>query len=128
MLGDRRERLCEPPLHGRRKLGPQLLELLETLLEVLALRLEVGQALLLRLVFLARERIDLTERDAPRLDALDAMRQLGAIIAFSRLDRSGGLESARGFRDLGVDPRDLDLRGRDCGARLLELTPEVHLR
>ena len=118
----------EPTLHGRRELGPQLLELLEALLEVLALSLEVGEALLLRLVFLARERIDLNERDAPCLDALDAMRQLVAVIALAGSISSGGLESPRGFRDLGVDPRNLDLRGRHCGARLLELTPEVHLR
>ena len=43
VLGDRRERLGEAPLDRRRELGAQLLELLEALLEVLALRRELGR-------------------------------------------------------------------------------------
>ena len=86
------------------------------------------EALLLRLVLLARERIDLAERVAPRLEPLDALRELVAVVALGRLDRPGGLEPARGLGDLGVEPRELDLRRRDCGARLLELAPELHLR
>ena len=83
VVGDRRERLGEPPLDGRGELGPKLLELLEALLEILALRLEVVEALLLRLVLLARERVDLAERGAADLEPLDARRKLVAVVALA---------------------------------------------
>ena len=110
VLGHRRERLREAALDGRGQLGAELLELLEALLEVGALHLQVVEPLLLGLVLLARERIDLAERDAAVLESLDASDELGAIVSLGGLDVSRRVEPPRRVRDVGVDPRDLDLR------------------
>ena len=75
------ERLGEAPLDRLRELRAQLLELLQARLQVGALGLELGQPLLLELVLLLGERVDLAELDPPRLEPLDASRQLGAIVA-----------------------------------------------
>ena len=57
--------------------------------------LQVVEPLLLRLVLLARERIDLAERRAARLEPLDARRELVAVVALGRLDVARGLEPPR---------------------------------
>ena len=128
VLGDGRERLGEPALDRGGELCAQLLELLQALLEIGALRLEVVETLLLRLVLLPRERVDLPERRAARLEPVDAGRELVAVVALRRLDLARGVEPSRRLRDVGVDARELHLGGCHGGARLLELAPEVHLR
>ena len=127
VLRDRRERLGEAALDRRRELGAELLELLEALLEILALRPQVVEALLLGVVLLSRERIDLTERGATYLEPFDAARKLVAILSLGRLDVARRLETPRSVCDVGVDPRDLDLGCGHGRARLLELAPQIHL-
>ncbi len=123
MLGDRRERLREPALDRLGELGPQPFELLQALLEILPLSREIVEPLLLRLVLLARQRIDLTERRTARLETLDTGRELVPIVALRRCHSSRRLESAGRFARLRVDSRDLDLGGRERRARLVELRP-----
>ena len=101
--GDGVEGLREAPLDRRRELRAELLELVEALFEVLALRLQVREALLLGLVLLAGERVDLPERAASRVEPFDACPKLLAVVALGRLDLTGGLEPPRRVRDVGVD-------------------------
>src|SRR5262249_44704493 len=68
------------------------------------------------------------EPGAPRLEAFAAGRQLVAVVALGRLDRSGGVEPATGILGLAVDPRELDLGRGEPLARLLELLSELDLR
>src|SRR6266516_3813183 len=105
---DRGEGLVEAPLDGLGELGPKLLELLQARLEVGALGHELGEALLLALVLLLRERVDLAEGFAAALEPLDPRRQLLAVVAFGRL-RAGVLEPAPRLRGLGVEPRTVDV-------------------
>src|SRR5215210_3000464 len=105
MLADRGERLVEAPLDGLCQLHAQLLELLQARLEILALLDELGQALLLALVLLLRQRVDLPERLAAALQALDPLR---ALVALGRL-RARLLQAPPGFRCLTLEPRPLDV-------------------
>src|SRR6185436_8390136 len=126
--GDGVEGCREAPLDSRRELDAQRIELLETPLEILALHLQVRQSLLFGLVLLACERIDLAERDAPRLEPLGARRELITVVAFGRLDVTRGLKAPRRVARLGVDACDLDLgRGERSGC-LVELLAEADLR
>ena len=67
VVSDGCERLLEAALDGLGQLVAQALELLQALLEVGALLAELGQALLLALVLLLRQRIDAAERLAAPL-------------------------------------------------------------
>ncbi len=119
---DRREGVVEAPLDGLGELGPELLELLQARFEILALSDELGEALLLALVLLLRERVDLAEGFAAALEPLDPRRQLLAVVAFGRL-RAGVLEPAPRLRGLGVEPRTVDVDGRPPLARLCGRPP-----
>ena len=114
VLRDGLERLGEPALDRRRELGAERVELLEAALEVLALRLQVGEPLLLRLVLLAGKRVDLAQRHPPRLETGDARRELVAVVASARLDLACRLEPARRVARLGVDACDLHFGSREC--------------
>src|SRR4029079_12715432 len=87
------ERFREALLDGACKIVAQRLELLQARLEVRPLRRELGQALLLLVVLLLRERIDLTKRFAPTLVAFDLVRELVSVVALRRLGL-GRLETA----------------------------------
>ncbi len=112
------ERLGEPPLHGLVELVPELRELLEALLEVLALRGQVAEVLLLALVLLGGERVDLPELLAPAAKPLGALEQRLAVVALRRLD-TGGLEPPLRLAPLGLEACQLDVDrarpGRDLG-------------
>ena len=112
------ERLGEAPLDRLRELRAQLLELLQARLQVGALRLELRQPLLLERVLLLGERVHLAELDPPRLEPLDASRQLGAIAVVRRLGVGLVAPPARIGR-VGFDPGELDLDlGRSLGCVL----------
>src|SRR5688572_23747770 len=92
VLSDGRERLREAALDRRGELRAELLELDQALLEVDALRLQVVEPLLLGLVLLTRERVDLAERGAARLEPFDASCELVAIVSLRRLHRAGRVQ------------------------------------
>ena len=104
------ERLREPPLDRLVELVPELRELLETLFQVLSLRLQVGEVLLLALVLLGRERVDPSELLAAAAKALDPVEDRLAVVALGRL-RAGGLEPAERLAALGFEAGELDI---DC--------------
>ena len=80
-----RVRLLEARSTVSRQLGAQLLELLERALEVLALLDELLEPLLLPRVLLGGERVDLAERLAAPLEALDLRPQLVGLLVGQRL-------------------------------------------
>ena len=67
---DGREGLGEPRLDGLRQVVAKLLELVQAALQILALRRQLLQALLLGVVLLLRERVHLAERLTPALAAV----------------------------------------------------------
>ena len=87
VLRDGSEGLREPALDRLGELRAQPLELLEAPLEVLALRLQVGQPLLLGVVLLLGERVHLAERRSARLEPLGSGGELVAIVALGGLCR-----------------------------------------
>ena len=101
-------RVGEAALHRCSELVAQVGELLQALLEVLALGLELHEPFLLRLVLLLRERVDLAELDSPQLEALRAGGELVAVVALGRL-RGRLLEPAARVCGLRLDPGQLDL-------------------
>src|SRR5262245_39496756 len=112
--------------HDRRgQLGAERIELLEAPLEVLALGLEIGEPLLLRLVLLPRKRIDLPECHPPRLEPLGPHGELAAVVAFRRLDVARSREAPGRVTRLGVDAGDLDLCSSQCGTCLVELLAQA---
>src|SRR3954469_9071230 len=105
----RGERLVEAPLDGLGQLVAQLLELLERRLEVGALRRELLEPRLLRVVLLLRERVHLAEPFAP---ALETLRDRGALIAVAPSRALVGprvLEPAPRLVGLRLDARHLDV-------------------
>ena len=127
VLCDSGEGLREAALDRRGELRAELLELVEASLEILALRLQVVEPLLLGLVLLARERVHLAERARRTSSRSTRVSELVTVVAFGRLDLACGLESPSQRPRLSVDPGDLDLRRGQARARLLELAAEVHL-
>jgi hypothetical protein len=118
MLGDRCVRVGEAALDRRSKLVAQVGELLQALLEVLALRFQLREPLLLGLVLLLRERVDLAELDPPLLETLGSGGELFAVVTLGRL---GGrlLEPSACVGSLRLDPGQLDLDlGRALGSVL----------
>ena len=101
MLLDGGKRLFEPPLDGLRQLAPQVLELGEAPLQVLALRLQLREPLLLGLVLLFRERVDLPQRLVPAPQALEPLAELLAVVALRRF-RAGRLEPTPRLLGLGL--------------------------
>src|SRR5581483_6959392 len=98
------------------QLGAQLLELLEAPLAVGALRRELVEAGLLRLVLLLRERVHLAERLSPALEPLRPLGELVPIVALGRLVGVRVLEPAARLVRLGLDAGGLDLdRGGGLG-------------
>src|SRR5215831_5529921 len=124
---DGREGLREPELDGLGELHPQLLELLEALLEVEPLRAKILEPLLLCLVLLPGERIHHPEPGAPRLEPVRLRRELVAVVALRGLGGSRRLEPPPRLVRLAVDARELDLGRREPLARLLELLPKLDL-
>ena len=86
MPGDRVEGLGKTPLDGLRELLAQTCELLEATFEILALRAEVVQPLLLSLVLLPCEWIDQTESPPTRFESRSSRRELVTIVALRRGD------------------------------------------
>src|SRR5262249_51582345 len=127
------EGLGETSLDRLRQLRAQLLELLEARLEILALRRELLEAGLLRVVLLFRERGDLAERLTPALEPappppLEPLRGLCERIAIAPLRALVGarvLEAPPRLVGLGLDPRQLHVDRRDrrrrVGQRLAQL-------
>src|SRR5690242_6532192 len=108
MLLDRGERLVEPPLDRLGQLPSQLLELCEAPLEVLPLGRQLGQALLLLLVLLLRERVDCTEGLTPALQTDEPLGERFLIVACCRLG-AGLFQPLAGSRLLGLEPGELDV-------------------
>ena len=112
MLLDGGERLVEAALDGLAQLVPQLLELREAPLEVLPLRRQLGESLLLRVVLLLGERVDRAECFPSALQADEPFCQRLPIVPFGRLGTCALQPPARG-RLLGLEPGQLDVdRGR----------------
>src|SRR3954469_4029024 len=120
------ERLLEAPLDRLGQLLPQLLELCEAPLEVLALRRELRQPLLLLLVLLLRERMDRAERLTPALKPEQALRQRLAIVALRGLG-AGIVDPSLRSGPLGIQPRELDLDRRRPLPDLRGFAPELGL-
>ena len=121
------ERLGEAPLDRLGQLGAQLLELGEARLEVLALRRELVEPLLLGVVLLLRERVDLAERLAAALEALRALGELVAVVAFGALLGARVLEPAPRLVGLRLDARDLDVDRRHARRRVRQRLPQLDL-
>src|SRR5581483_1436939 len=98
---DRGERLGEARLDRVRQVVPELLELGEALLEVVALGGQLLQPRLLRLVLLLRKRVDLAELLPPALVPDELLGELVAVVALGRLRRRR-LEPALCLVALGV--------------------------
>src|SRR5207248_3489229 len=121
------ERLREAALDRLRQFRAELLELVEALLEICALRRELLEPRLLRVVLLLRERIDLAEALAAALEALGALVQLFAVVAFRALLGARVGEPPTSLVGLGLDARSLDVdRGRAVG-RVGERLPQLDL-
>ena len=117
--GYRGERLVEPPPYGLDELVTELRHLLEALLEVAPLCRELVEALLLGFVLLLRERVDLAESLAPRLQPLHARRELVHVVSFGDLARVHGVESTLRLLRLRGQPGELHLDlGRTLGCEL----------
>ena len=116
------ESLGETALDRLVELVAEVGELLQARLEVLALRLQLGEPLLLGLVLLLRERVDLAELDAPRVRG--ARRGWRARLGHPlRRFRGRFLEPSARISRLGLDPGQLDLDlGRPLGRLLGALT------
>jgi hypothetical protein len=95
-------------LDRAREIVAQLLELLQALLEVGALRRKLDETLFLLVVLLLRERVDLAQRLTAPLEALNAFGELVAVVSFCRIG-VGSLESAACFVGLGFDSGTLDI-------------------
>ena len=133
---ERRGDLGEVPLHGVEGLGEapvdrlgqlvaQLAQLVERALEVLALRAQLRQALLLLRVLLLRERVDAAELLAPPLEPVELLGQLLAC-PVCRLG-AGRVEPPLRLGALRLEPRDLDVDARDPLRRLRVLAPQLDL-
>ena len=123
---DRRERLGEACLDGPGQVVAELLELVQALLEILALRRQLLQALLLGVVLLFRERVHLPERLAAPFATHQALGQLVAVLAL------GGLRVRRSQPPprlvcLGTHARQLDIDRADPFARLARAGAQLHL-
>src|SRR5438067_2432403 len=118
------ERLLEAALDRLGQLLPQLLQLREAPLEVLALGRELGQPLLLFLVLLLGKGVHSAERLAPALEAREPLGEGVGVVPLSRC-RAGPLESPARRRLLGLQPRHLDVNRRrplaDLGGAATEL-------
>ena len=119
------ERLVEAPLHGLGELVAKLRDLRQRRLEILPLRRELLEPLLLLLVLLLGQRIHLAERLAAGIEPLRPRRELGAVVALGGLVGACLVEAALRLLRLGVETRELDL---DCGCPLRCLVgPLPHL-
>src|SRR5581483_6182991 len=119
------ERLLESSLDGLGELAPELLEPGQAALEVLALQSEVGQARLLVLVFLLRERVHVPEQLAAAVEARELLGEFRPL-ALRRL-RAGLVEAATGVAELRLEARPLDLEGGGCVRGLHRLPPQLCL-
>ena len=124
---DRLERLVEAALDGLCELVTELRDLRERRLEILPLRCELVEALLLRLVLLLRQRVDLAELLASRVESLGAGRELGPIVALGGLVRARGVETTCCLLGLGLETCEVDLHGRRPLVRLVRLPARLDL-
>ena len=125
VAGDGLERLVEAPLHRLGELVAKLRDLRQRRLEILPLRRELLEPLLLLLVLLLGERIHLAERLAAGIEPLGPRRELGAVVTLCGLVGACLVEAALRLLGLGVEARELDL---DCGCPLVRLVgPLPHL-
>src|SRR5439155_25305487 len=119
------ERLREAPLDRLGELIAEPLQLLERPLEVLALRAQLVQALLLAGVLLLGERVDPAELHSATLQPLELFGQLLAS-PFRRL-RSRVVEPPGRLVALGLEPGDLDVDSRNALRGLRERAAELDL-
>src|SRR5204862_7794003 len=115
----------EPPLDRLRELHAQLLELGKALFEILALRGQLLEPRLLRVVLLLRERVHLAERLPPALQPLGTLRELVAVVALGALVRPRMVETAPRLVRLRLDARDLDLDRRDACRSVRQRLPQL---
>ncbi len=134
---ERRGDLGEVPLHGVEglrepavdrfgQLVAELAQLVEGALEILALRAQLGQPLLLARVLLLRERVDAAELIAAALQPVELLHQLVAR-PFGRLRRRSLLEATLRFGPLRLEPRVLDVDSGDALRRIGQCAPELDL-
>src|SRR5215208_5003515 len=104
----------------------QLLELLEALLEILALRDQLVDALLLALVLLLGEGIDLAERLPPPAELIQRLPELFAVVSLGGLG-CGCFEPACRLAALGRNGRELDVDRPGAFPGFAGFAPEVRL-
>ena len=119
------EGLGEPALHRLVELVPQLRQLAEALLQVLALRRQVGEVLLLALVLLGCERVDPAEILAGGGGAARALEERLTVVALRRL-RSRGLQPPLGLCR-SAWRREVDIDRARPGRDLRGFTPDLRL-